>query len=279
VRFSRRTHERRHAHNGRHANHSGLNGYLFRLPLPRRSLCRCGAVVTYRRKEVIGDSTLYLADCLELLPTLGNVDAVVTDPPYGIALDTDYTKRKGLYRPTSRKGKFEALINDESPMCFDAVWSCADVAIVFGANNFPQQIPFNPKRDGWICWDKRLSVSADAILGSPFELACVIGRRQYQMIRLQHCGVKNADGDKTPRIHPTQKPVALMVQVVESTLGTVCDPFMGSGTTGVACVQLGRKFIGIEIDEGYFDIACERIAQAERQPDMFIEKPTQEVLL
>jgi len=74
-------------------------------------------------------------------------------------------------------------------------------------------------------------------------------------------------------VHPTEKPVALMRQLVRKTAGTVCDPFMGSGTTGVACVKLGRRFIGIEIDPGYFDIACERIREAYRQPDMFTQSP------
>jgi len=80
--------------------------------------------------------------------------------------------------------------------------------------------------------------------------------------------------DNGKKFHPTQKPVALMawcVRMVASDL-TILDPFMGSGTTGVACVKLGRQFIGIEIDEGYFDIACERIRKAFAQPDMFVEQ-------
>ena len=79
--------------------------------------------------------------------------------------------------------------------------------------------------------------------------------------------------------HPTQKPVSLLREIVLKTTGTVCDPFMGSGTTGVACVQLGRRFVGVEIDEGYFDIACERISRAEKQPDMFVQKFEQVALL
>ena len=78
------------------------------------------------------------------------------------------------------------------------------------------------------------------------------------------------------REHPTQKPVALMewcIKHLPDTAQTILDPFMGSGTTGVACVNLGRKFIGIELDPGYFDIACKRITDAHRQADMFVAKP------
>lgn len=82
---------------------------------------------------------------------------------------------------------------------------------------------------------------------------------------------------KNGRVHPTEKPVSLMVDLCRKVPGTVLDPFMGSGTTGVACVKLGRKFIGIEIDEGYFDIAVERIRKAYAQPDFFVERPAQPV--
>jgi len=100
------------------------------------------------------------------------------------------------------------------------------LVVVFGANNFPQSIPFNSKKDGWICWDKRVVEAADAIIGSPFELAVVIGRRMYEMIRLQHCGVKNADGDRAGRFHPTQKPVMLLTRIIgKFHYETILDPF------------------------------------------------------
>jgi DNA modification methylase len=82
---------------------------------------------------------------------------------------------------------------------------------------------------------------------------------------------------KNGRVHPTEKPVDLMGQLIRKVPGVVCDPFMGSGSTGVACVKAGRHFIGIEIDEGYFDIACDRIRNAYKQGDMFVEQPTKEI--
>ena len=103
--------------------------------------------------------------------------------------------------------------------------------------------------------------------------------------RLLHGGVVNADsmiGNNQKRVHPTQKPIALMSWCIEQVGNpqTILDPFMGSGTTGVAAIQMGRKFIGIELDPTYFDIACERIERATRQEDMFIHRtPVQEVLL
>ena len=219
----------------------------------------------------IGDATLYLGDCLEILPTLDKVDAVVTDPPYGIDLNTDYlTGRNQLVRK-SQSNVWDKIHGDSECMDFGFLFKIAKLSIVFGANNFPQQIPFNAKKDGWIVWDKRETKAADKIVGSPFEMACVLGQRTYKFIRMQHCGVKNADGDKSGRFHPTQKPAKLMLEV----LGmfpkpqSILDPFMGSGTTGVACANLGRKFIGIERERKYFDIACERIEAAYAQGRLF----------
>jgi site-specific DNA-methyltransferase (adenine-specific)/modification methylase len=148
--------------------------------------------------------------------------------------------------------------------------------ILWGANNYCQRLP----QGGWIVWDKRLSEAADKMLGSPFELAWSSHRRLFKIIRVLHGGAKNADalnGDvaNEARFHPTQKPIRVMQQCVEFFLSseTILDPFMGSGTTGVACAKLGRKFIGIEIEPKYFDIACKRIEEAYAQPDMFIEQP------
>src|SRR6185312_9829631 len=132
--------------------------------------------------------TIYHGDCREWMPKCG---LIVTDPPYGIDLDTDYlTGRNELDRSSSSK-VWEKVIGDSSVMDFEFLFSAESVKVVFGANNFPQQVPFDSMRDGWICWDKRVTEEADKILGSPFELAVVLGRRCYEIIRLQHCGVKN----------------------------------------------------------------------------------------
>ena len=216
------------------------------------------------RVEQIGDCTLMLGDCREILPTLGKVDAVVTDPPYGIDYQSTLIKLGAK--------KFDKIAND-SGIDLREILLFADCVLAFGANNFPEQLPH---RGRWLCWDKRtIDGSADAMLGSPFELAWSNKTSGYdKIVRVLHGGVVNADGGS--RVHPTQKPISVMVQSIRWAApygDTILDPFMGSGTTGVACVKLGRKFIGIEIDERYFNIACERIRKAYAQPDLFIAPP------
>ena len=206
--------------------------------------------------------TIYHGDCRQILPELEPVDLVLTDPPYGIGLNTDYlTGRNQLNRSSSSK-VWDKIIGDDAVGDYGFLFRSATVQVVFGANNFPQQIPFNPMKDGWICWDKRVTEEADKILGSPFELAVVLGQRIYKIIRLQHCGVKNADGDNSGRYHPTQKPIKLLIRIMLMfKQQSIIDPFMGSGTTLVAANQLGRKAIGIEIEEKYCEIAVKRLAQ------------------
>lgn len=212
------------------------------------------------REEIIGDCRLILGDCRDVLPTLGKVDAVVTDPPYGIGI----TKSNRLAVSRGMGGK---SWDDETP---DIQW-IVDMnvpAIVWGGNYFPM-----PTHRGPLVWDKN-NAGRDF---ADFELAWTnldMVARRFVLRPM------NMDGGKQ---HPTQKPVALM----EWCLGfvpdakTTLDPFMGSGTTGVACVNLGRSFIGIERDPDYFDIACRRIAEAHKQPRLFDEpkpKPEQSAL-
>jgi len=217
-----------------------------------------------RRKEVIGDATLYLGDCLEILPTLGKVDAVVTDPPYGI----NNEKFRSTLPQTKGMGDRRAIVGDDSTAVVQSMMAlCSDAQLViWGANNFPNLLPHKGR---WLCWDKRMCGKADKMLGSSFELAWTSKRTGFdKMIRGMHGGVVNADGGA--RVHPTQKPIEVMARSVKTfDAETILDPFMGSGTTGVACANLGRKFIGIEIEEKYFDIACERVQAAYAQGRLF----------
>jgi len=222
-----------------------------------------------RREVQIGDCRLLLGDCLEILPLLGKVDAVVTDPPYGIA-----DKWKGGFNEKHGwgKAKSEATLRNEwdaKPLDDNAIsiiLAAGKEHIIWGGNYF--NLP--PSRC-WFVWNKpeRGFSLAEA------ELAWT---NRDNVVR-----VIDAPRSDIGREHPTQKPLAVMRWSVDKTRGTVLDPFMGSGTTGVACVKLGRKFIGIEIDEGYFDIACDRIRKAYAQPDMFIAprapEPKQEAML
>jgi site-specific DNA-methyltransferase (adenine-specific) len=208
------------------------------------------------RRERIGDCTLYLGDCRELLPLLPKVDAVVTDPPYGIAKVWKGGKGHGWGR-ASAAGELRNSWDDDVPG--DVVEGLATMgcpAIIWGGNHFDL-----PPSRCWLVWNKpeRNFTLAEAELAwTNFD----------SVVR-----VFDAPRSDVGREHPTQKPLRLMRWCVSKTSGLVLDPFMGSGTTGVACIKLGRKFIGIEREPSYFDIACKRIEEAHRQPDMFVSAP------
>jgi site-specific DNA-methyltransferase (adenine-specific) len=221
--------------------------------------------MTEPRIEKIGDAILYLGDCYTILPTLPPVDAVVTDPPYGINLQPQ-TRRDYKGRATN----WAPIVGDDRAFDPSPLLRFPEV-IMWGANYYSDKLPVGD----WLAWDKRCSERADAMIGEPMELAWKSnGVGKVRIKRLQHGGVINADsisGNNAARMHPTQKPVGLM----EWCLGflpkarTILDPFMGSGTQGVACANLGRAFIGVEIDPAHFEIACERIAAAYAQGRLF----------
>lgn len=207
--------------------------------------------------------TLYHGDCLEYMRGMADksVDAVITDPPYGIDYAPDWKKWNGS------PSDFSRITNDDKPFDPSPFLNYPTVCL-FGANYFSSLLPLG----GWACWDKRLDERKDKMIGSPFELAwykSVNTSAKAMMIRVLHGGVINADsknGNNEKRHHPTQKPVAVMSRVIEKLTregDTIFDPFMGSGTTGVAAVQLNRNFIGCEINAEYFAIAEKRIRQAQ----------------
>ena len=210
------------------------------------------------REEVIGSARLILGDCREVLPTLGHVDCVVTDPPYGIGEDG------GVFR--GRKGGGVRVLPKMGWDCarpgreiFDMMQAASDEQIIWGGNYFADYLP--PSK-GWLYWQK--------LMGGDFSDGELAWTSRDRAVR-EFTKCNKAHGKE----HPTQKPVELM----EWCLGflpnahTILDPFMGSGTTGVACARLGRRFIGVEIEEKYFSIACRRIEQAQRQSDLFVRQP------
>ncbi|WP_210234920.1 MULTISPECIES: site-specific DNA-methyltransferase [unclassified Mesorhizobium] len=217
-----------------------------------------------------------------MLPLLGGgIDAVVTDPPYGIAF------AHGAGGDGIGGGKYVSKFNgvaiagDDRPFDPSALLGLAKTIVLFGANHFAERLPSSSK---WLVWDKRKGFTRNDF--ADCEMAWTNLKGVARLINHYWNGMMRDSEKGIPRVHPTQKPVAVMEWVLgEATAPNeaVLDPFMGSGTTGVACVKLGRKFIGIEIDEGYFDIACERIRKAYAQPDMFVTperppEPTQEAL-
>lgn len=221
------------------------------------------------RKEVqIGNCRLLLGDCLEILPTLGKVDALVSDPPYGMDWDGRVTRGKngtGKAGPTRHYGKRicgDARAFDPTPLL-----GAAGEVLLWGFNHFPSCL----SKGTALVWLKRYDAGFGSFL-SDAELAWL--NRGHGVYCKRDVSLQ---GESADRAHPTQKPVSLMEWCLQFVRGaTILDPFMGSGSTGVACVKLGRKFIGIEIDEGYFDIACERIRKAYAQPDMFVEASKRE---
>jgi DNA modification methylase len=212
----------------------------------------------------IGDATLYHGDCLEILPTLPKVDAVITDPPYGIGeARKDHKSRNRLAcSPDYARSAWDDMPAD--PAALTLARSISGTQVIFGGNYFHL-----PPAKCWLVWDK---INGDNDFADA-ELAWTNVDGAVRVIRHMWAGMLRDSERDVARQHPTQKPVAVMQWAIErakvSKGATVLDPFMGSGTTGVACANLGRKFIGIEIERRYFDIACERIDNAYRQARMF----------
>jgi len=205
-----------------------------------------------QRIETIGDCTLYLGDCREVMEGLPPVAALITDPPYGLGISSNPVRQK------HSASDWDKSIPDEDVFhqCFDiSTWQ-----IIWGGNYFHL-----PPTQCFLVWDKvqpqdfslAMCEQAWTNLGGPAKLF-----RRHVVSYAKH--------------HPTQKPVELMEWCIDrlpEPSDTVIDPFMGSGTTGIACVKRGRYFIGIERDPTYFDIACRRIEAAYAQPDLFVAPP------
>ena len=220
------------------------------------------------RVEVIGNATLYLGDCRDILPTLGRVDAVVTDPPYGL----NYA-----YRSYDDTPENLAVLVPEFVMLARAG---ANRVVVFpGVHN----LWLYPRAD-WVCsWSWRSTSHFGKAGYSMWQPVLLYGKDLEPFGNVNgitktdsiHYADSNGIGflGEDVKDHPCHKPAKVMrwlVQRFSEQQATVIDPFAGSGTTGVACMQLGRKFIGIELDPFYFDIACRRIEDAQRQGDMFL---------
>ena len=219
------------------------------------------------RVEIAGGrAVLYLGDNREIWPALGvRADAIVTDPPYGIGW-----AHRGGGRGLSSKRHTTPIIGDD--VAFDpGPWlQRSDEIVLWGANHFAARLPHGR----WLAWNK-LADLAPFDSFSDVEFAWHNRRGADRIYSLLWKGL--LQGEKINnglREHPTQKPVALMGWCLDQAKvfagAVVADPYMGAGSTGVACMRRGCRFIGIEIDEGYFRTACRRIGEAARQPDLLI---------
>lgn len=206
-------------------------------------------------KIEIGLATLYLGDCAEVLPTLGRVDAVVTDPPYGMA-DKLHAGQSSKWAKLYEKNGFDWDI--EAPSIVLELPKIAEFAIIWGGNFFPL-----PPSRSWLVWNKIVRNFSTSVC----ELAWTNLDRPIDAFDYSH-GQLATEGKN----HPTQKPLGLMEWCIDKCKNNpqvILDPYMGSGTTGVAAVKMGRRFIGIEREPKYFEIAKQRIDAAQRQENLF----------
>lgn len=216
------------------------------------------------RVEKFGNATLYLADCREVLPTLGVVDAVLTDPPFGMKYASGHAT--DVLWKAGRK-----ITGDDDCSLRDQVLAQVECpALVFGSDKVPKP----PRTRMRLIWDKgpalgmgaldlpwKPSIEEIYVIGKGF----VGGRNSGSVI--YHPPVQSMA--KNGRLHPNEKPVGLLERLLTwMPPGVVLDPFMGSGSTGEAAFKAGRPFIGIEIEPEYFEVSCRRLCAVERQPDL-----------
>jgi DNA modification methylase len=200
---------------------------------------------------IIGDATLYCGDCREILPAI-KADACVTDPPYGIGIAANPV------RQAHAKSDWDSAPPDQS--VFDLIRAATREQIIWGGNYFGL-----PPSQGFLIWDKKQPQDFTLAM---CEMAWISRQQPAKIWRQSVLSYE--------KHHPTQKPVPLMEWCLEfiPEARTILDPFMGSGTTGMACAKTQRRFIGIEVDPHYFDVACQRIEAAQREPDMFASTRT-----
>ena len=224
-------------------------------------------------KVVIGDCELWHGDCREVLPRLPACDLILTDPPYGIGADKNLRANKQHGKAAAPSKDYGAGDWDSEPppaWVIELMREKGKWQVFFGGNYYAL-----PPARCWLVWDKDNGENDYA----DCELAWTNLPKAVRRLRWKWHGMLQQDmTNKEVREHPTQKPVPVMrwalMQVRDA--ATVCDPFMGSGTTGVACVMEGRRFVGIERERRYFDVACARIEQALREQPLLAPEPTTE---
>jgi len=217
-------------------------------------------------KVQIGNATLYLGDCAEILSTLDAVDAVITDPPYGINENSKKVASRGNMAKPKDYGEFDWDKSPPPDELIELIRTKGKYQAFFGGNYFTL-----PPTSCWLVWDK-LNGDNDF---ADCELAWTNWPKAVRRLQWRWNGMIRQGNEE--RYHPTQKPLEVMKWVIDlcPKSETILDPFMGSGTTGVAAIQLGKKFIGIERESKYFDIACKRLELAVAQPQLFEPEPVQ----
>lgn len=232
------------------------------------------------RVEQIGNATLYLGDCLEILPTLEPVDAVITDPPYGINTKSDGTGKLNPWADLCNSAHWYATwmrecrqkLRRSDPRGHGCMWTFL---------NWRSLVTFQKAACdiGWpveslLVWDKQwIGPGGTRGLRPSYELCALFCEGDFS---IENRGLPDVQrwkwSSQKPNGHPAEKPeegLSWLVQHSTAPDSVTLDPFMGSGTTGAVCAKLERKFIGIEMDEGWFDVACRRIEAAYAQRRLF----------
>jgi len=211
-------------------------------------------------KITIRNCTLYLADYRDILPTLQHISIVLSDPPYG----NDYRQKRSRDKWVKPVNEHPAIIGNAEPFDPQLLLKIASTVILWGANYYANKLPCNGK---WLIWDKRENTTPDD--GADLEMAWTnlpgVPRMHRQLWRgICRRGEENISTGAR-KLHPNQKPVALMdwclTQAAATEKDVVLDTHMGSGTTGLACLRRGIRFVGIEIDPFYYKVAVERLQQ------------------
>ena len=213
--------------------------------------------------------TLYLGDCREMAEAFAGVTAIVSDPPYGMSRHGRYQVGANGHGAGGRSSRFaETVQGDKDPFDHNP-WLRFEHVILWGSNHYIGTLSLGTT----LVWIKRSDAGFGSFL-SDAELAWV--NKGHGVYCRRDTSLMSETKD---RAHPTQKPIGIMewcLSFVPQGVA-VADPFMGSGTTGVAAVRQGRGFVGVEIDPTHFDTACRRISDELRRPRLFTEKPTKPV--
>ena len=232
--------------------------------------------MTAPRKEIIGNAELWLGDCFEILPTLPRPDAIVCDPPYGQALNTNIKGRSPWLGVRDARRFPDQILGDSRGAPFDvaALLPYSDRVLLWGAHKFAHKLPAGR----WLAWDKVPTGKVRAQGDGEMAWTNVQPEAVTRFFRLLWDGVCVGSAARhevtagQSRVHPAQKPQALMawcLQFVDApTGGIICDPCMGAGSTGLGALDAGYRFVGIELEPFYFEIACRRIEDAQRQQRM-----------
>lgn len=248
------------------------------------------AIEAIKKHVKIGDCDLYLGDCLSIMPLLGPVGHIISDPPYEASLHTSKNSLRGPVRADrgpDLKGLDFAPIDEIRAAVVERGAICEGWFIVFctveGVWKWAEEINASPMKYKRACiWVKPDSTPQLNGQGPAQGAECFVTAWNGSGHAKWNAGGKRGVYRHTVNPpdrhggHPTEKPWRLFAEILidfTSADQTILDPFMGSGTTLVACAKLGRKGIGIEMDETYFDIAVKRVEDAYRQADLFIEPP------